>query len=118
MDDSWGGEGGQPRLFSFLAHFSSRPHPSSLRGVRLNFCGCAAKVLYAAQLPRRSSSRVGAVRRDERGRRRTGQVRALSLFKDVFSILIGLSLHTVLENHHSLRENPVLFDTFYYSENS
>ena len=53
-------------------------HPSSLRGVRLNIRGCAAKVLYAAQPPRRSSSRVGAVQRDEGGRR-TGQVGALSI---------------------------------------
>ena len=101
-----------PRPFFFPAHFS-HAHPSSLRGVRLNFRGCAAIVLYATQLPRRSSSRVGAVWRDERGRRRTGQVGALFLFKDVISILIGLLLHTVLENHHSLRENHDLFNTFY-----
>ena len=44
------------------------PHgPTPRRSeVRLKFRGCAAKVLYAAQLPRRSSSRVGAVQRDER----------------------------------------------------
>ena len=48
------------------AHFSSRPHPSSLRGEGLNFFGFAEKVLYAPQLPRRSSPGVGAVRRDER----------------------------------------------------
>ena len=58
------------------AHFTSRPHPSSLRGEGLNFFGFAEKVLDAPQLPSRSSSRVGAERWDERGRRRTGQVGA------------------------------------------
>ena len=86
--------------------------------MRLNFRGCAAKVLYAAQLPRRSSSRVGAVRRDEREGEERGKLEPRSLFKDFISILIGLSLHTVLENHHSLRENHDLFNTFYYCENS
>ena len=66
---------------------------------------CAAKL---SRLRRESSIRrpapsslvVAGVDRSERraGRRRTGQVGALSLFKDVSSILIGLSLHTVLEN--------------------
>ena len=64
--DSREGEGGLTPFILLPAPFSSRPHPSSLRGVRLNFRGAAAKVLYAAQLPRRSSSRVGAVQRDER----------------------------------------------------
>ena len=86
---------------------------------------CAAKL---SRLRRESSKRrpapsslvVPGGGREERraGRRRTGRVGALSLFKCVFSILIGLSLHTVLENHHSLRENHDLFNTFYYSENS
>ena len=57
-------------------------HSSSLRGVRRNFRGCAAKALYAAQLPLRSSSRVGSVRRDER----EGEERArksLALFQTI-----------------------------------
>ena len=85
------GEGGLTPFILLSAHFSSRPHPSSLRGVRLNFRGCAAKVLYAAQLPRRSSSWVGAVRRDERGRRRTGQVGAHSIsFIQTINYVFGL----------------------------
>ena len=63
--DSRGRRRGLTPFILLPAHFS-RHRPSSLRGVRLNVRGCAAKVLYAAQLPRRSSSRVGAVRRDER----------------------------------------------------
>ena len=58
--------------------------PLPLRGVRLNFRGCAAKVLYAAQLPRRSSSRVGAVRRDEREGEERGKSEH-SLFSNAFS---------------------------------
>ena len=65
--DSRGKEKGTNPVYSpSSAHFSSRPHPSSLRGEGLNFFGFAEKVLYAPQLPRRSSPGVGAVRRDER----------------------------------------------------
>ena len=85
---------------------------------------CAAKLSRlrretSIRRPAPSSLVVPGGGREERraGRRRTGQVGALSLFKDVFSILIGLPHHTVLKNYHSLRENHVLFDTFYYSEN-
>ena len=63
------------------AHFSSRPHPSSLRGEGLNFFGFAEKVLYAPQLPRRSSSRVGAVRRDEREGEERGKSEPFSFSK-------------------------------------
>ena len=55
------GEGGQTPFILLPAHFTSRPHLSSLPGVRLNIGGCAAEVPYAAQLPGRSSLRVGAV---------------------------------------------------------
>ena len=60
---------GRSSLTPFIllpSHFSSRPHPSSLRGEWLNFFACGEKDLYAPRLPRRSSSWVGAVRRDER----------------------------------------------------
>ena len=58
------------------AHFSSRPHPSSLRGEWLNFFGCGESSLR----PSAPSSLValGGGRSERRaGRRRTGQVGAL-----------------------------------------
>ena len=77
--DSREGEGG-------LTPFIILPCSLLLTATPLLAPRCAAKlsrlranVLHAAQLPRRSSSWVGAVRRDERGRRRTGQVRAHSI---------------------------------------
>ena len=110
------GEGGLTPFILLPARFSSRPHPSSLRGVRLNFRGCGAKFLYAAQLPRRSSSRVWAVRRDERGRRRTGQVRALFIFTNtsfhiplVFTHLLSTeSLKTIQNSHETIKNLELL----------
>ena len=75
------GEGDKPHLFSFPAHFSSRPHPSSLPGEGLNFFGFAEKVLYAPQLPGRSSPWVGAVRRDEREGEERGKSEPFSFSK-------------------------------------
>ena len=79
---------------------------------------CAAKLSRlrhksSIRRPAPSSLVVAGGGREERraGRRRTGQVGALSLFKDVFSILIGLSLHTVLKNHHSLEENHAFLNS-------
>ena len=108
---------GRSSLTPFIllpAHFSYRPHPSSLRGEGLNFFACSEKVLYAPQLPRRSSSRVGAVLRDEREGEERGKSERFLFYNVFLVILFGLPLHTVLKNHHSLRENHVLFNTFYY----
>ena len=65
---------------------------------------CAAKLSRvrresSIRRPAPSSFIVPGGGREERrtGRRRTGQVGALSLFKSVFSILIGLSLHKSLK---------------------
>ena len=93
---------------------SPKPHLSSLRGEWLNFFGYGEKVLYAPQLPRRSSPWVGAVRRDEWEGEERGKSEHFLFFNLFLSIIFALPLHTVLENHHRLRENYVLFNTFYY----
>ena len=115
--DSPGRRRGLTPFILLPAHFTTRPHPSSLRGVRLNVRGCAAKVLYAAQLPRRSSSRVGAERWDERGRRRTGQVRAPFHFNDT-SLHIPWFSHSltrpkVLQHHLVFTWNHRRYSSFY-----
>ena len=72
--DSRGEEKGTNPVHSLSCslHISEPPLLPPRWGAKL-FRLCR-KVLYAPQLPRRSSSRVGAVRWDERGRRRTGKV--------------------------------------------
>ena len=58
---------------------------------------------------------LGGGREERRaGRRRTGQVGALSLLQRTSPLLFGLPLQTVLQNHHSLGENHALFNNFYY----
>ena len=81
--DSREGRSSRTPFILLPAHFSSRPHPSSLRGEWLNFFACGEKVLYAPQLPRRSSPWVGAVRRDEREGEERGKSEHF-LFHNVF----------------------------------
>ena len=66
--------------FILPAHFSSRPHPSSLRGEWLNFFACGEKVLYAPHLPHRSSPCVWGMWRDEREGEERGKSEHFVLF--------------------------------------
>ena len=82
----WTDSRGRSSLTPFILLHSSlllTVHPSSLRGVRLNFRGCAAKVLYDAQLPRRSSSRVGAFG-ETSGKEKNGASRSTVSFQRRF----------------------------------